>query len=156
MCGYATNLMFISPTQSQIMEKKQKLTISTKGGEIDTTPKNALKSKKKIFFFFYQIIEHFSWFYKGVWGRVLWKFFWVNELLKNVVSFSPPPLVLIGLKEGGGGRRWISLPPVFCRFVFFGSIWTTFSRGIFYFKPDFMSKFKILMSKFSKIAENRY
>ena len=51
---------------------------------------HTLKSKKISFFFFYQIIEHFSWFYKGVWGRVLWKIFWVNEFLKNVVSFSPP------------------------------------------------------------------
>ena len=58
---------------------------------------HTLKSKKISFFFFYQIIEHFSWFYKGVWGRVLWKIFWVNEFLKNVVSFSPP-LVLVGLK----------------------------------------------------------
>ena len=54
------------------------------------------------------------------------------------------------MSKAGGG--WIPPPPLFfCRFAFFGSIRTTFSRDIFHFDPYFMSKSVLVIKKYLRL-----
>ena len=91
------------------------------------------------------------------------QFFWKSQKLSNlhrtftcILSYPFPYQGFFQTLTTGRGVFATPPPVFFCRFVFFGSIWATFSRDIFYFEPNFMSKFKILMSKLPKTAENRY